>query len=188
MLSFADDHYERVLVANLQRAIDFLKFAETKNAALLALSSAWVLASLNIEATGKPLPPGWSNALAVVTFSALLAALIAIFSFLPKLNLHWFLGGKRAGPHPRNLLYFGDIAQQLILMELKDELHGRYFPTTDRPRDEYINDLVVQIGVNSQIAMRKMRFFKCSMGIFVIGCLTLFGMLIIQVTQGILWH
>jgi len=41
--------YEKLLTANLQRAVDFVKFAETKNAALLALSSAWVVAALNLD-------------------------------------------------------------------------------------------------------------------------------------------
>ena len=40
--------YEKVLLGKLQRVIDFLKFAEAKNAALLTLSSALTIAIGNL--------------------------------------------------------------------------------------------------------------------------------------------
>ena len=49
------DAYEKILTANLQRTIDFLKFAEAKNAALLALASAWVVAIFNLTCSHKPM-------------------------------------------------------------------------------------------------------------------------------------
>ena len=109
----------------------------------------------------------------VVLLCSLSVALLAMLSFLPKLDLPWFLGGKRAGPHDPNLLYFGDISKQLTLTVLETDLHARYFPKSKLPRDEYIHDLVVQIGVNSQITMRKMRFFRCAMGLILVGGLVL---------------
>lgn len=33
--------FEKILTSNLMRAIDFVKFAEAKNAALLTFNSAW---------------------------------------------------------------------------------------------------------------------------------------------------
>jgi hypothetical protein len=42
MASDPQDAYVQMLTANLQRVLDFLKFAEAKNAALLALVSAWI--------------------------------------------------------------------------------------------------------------------------------------------------
>jgi hypothetical protein len=106
----AEEAYEKILVANLGRAIDFLKFAEAKNAGLLALSSAWLLASINLECGGHILTGAFRLAVPLALVFALCAALVAAWSFSPKLHLPRFLGGKRAGPHPKNLLYFGDIA------------------------------------------------------------------------------
>jgi hypothetical protein len=52
---------EKTLTGTLSRTVDFLKFAETKNAALLTFASAWLLALANVlasDAGGKPIPNG----------------------------------------------------------------------------------------------------------------------------------
>jgi hypothetical protein len=49
--------FRQVLSASLARVIDFLKFAETKNAALLTFASAWTFASINVL-TGERAPTG----------------------------------------------------------------------------------------------------------------------------------
>jgi hypothetical protein len=154
----AGEAYEKILTANLQRAIDFVKFAETKNAALLALASAWVVASINIESSGKAIPSGFSTSVPLTLLVSVCAGCTAMISFLPKLHLPKFLGGRRAGPHPKNLLYFGDICT-LPIKTLEQDLHARYLPDGKGPRDEYIHDLIVQISVNSEIALRKMHLF-----------------------------
>lgn len=170
--SEAAEAYEKILTASLQRAVDFLKFAETKNAALLALSSAWVLAAINLESSGKVIPGLLAGGVVLALFLSLCAAMVAMLSFVPKLHLPGFLGGQRAGPHPHNLLYFGDISG-LTIKTLEADLHERYFPKGKAPTDEYIHDLVVQIGVNSQIAKRKMRFFTVGVWFIVLAAVVL---------------
>ena len=54
--------------------------------------------------------------------------------FLPKLKLSWFLGGTRAGPHPKNLLFFGDIAS-VTVQTLEQQLPARYYPEKDEFRN-----------------------------------------------------
>lgn len=49
---------------------DLVRFAETKNAALLTFASAWILAMLNLLSSDRTLPPGFG--------SAFLAALPAV--------------------------------------------------------------------------------------------------------------
>ncbi len=151
--------YEQILASNLQRAVDFLKFAEAKNAALLALSSAWVVASINLVCSGKSVRSQLGTGILVALFCSLCAALAAMASFFPKLHLPGFLGGKKAGPHPKNLLYFGDISS-LPIRTLEADLYKRYYPSGGSHTDEYLHDLIVQIAVNSQIANRKMRLFS----------------------------
>jgi hypothetical protein len=159
--------YEKILTANLQRTIDFLKFAETKNAALLALASAWVVAALNLECNGHTLPSALAFSLPIAMLLSLFAGILALVSFLPRLHLPSFLGGKRAGPHPKNLLYFGDIST-LTIKSLKHEMHLRYHPDSEEHREEYFHDPVVQISVNSEIAMRKMLLFRTGIK-FILG-------------------
>ena len=164
--------YEKLLVANLQRAIDFLKFAEAKNAALLGLSSAWILATIGFECSGRALPGAFRFAIPVALILALAAAILTAVSFFPKLKLPWFLGGKKSGPHPRNLLFFGDIAS-MSAKTFEHEIHARYYPDKDQHRDEYLHDLSVQVHVNSSIALRKMNIFKWAIGLVIAagGCL-----------------
>jgi len=168
MASDPQDAYVQMLTANLQRALDFLKFAEAKNAALLALASAWIAATLNLECSGKALPSGFTISIPIALLCALCAGIPAMISLLPRLHLPSFLGGKRAGPHPPNLLYFGDISA-LPIKTLEKDMAARYLTAGRGYRDEYIHDLTVQLSVNSEIAMRKMRLFNWGMRFILAG-------------------
>jgi hypothetical protein len=155
----SNDAYERLLLHNLQRVIDFLRFAEAKNAALLTLSSALAIALgnilLNSELSGAIRLGLW-----VVLMLMMVAGVIAISTFMPRLNLPRFLGGGLAGPHPKNLLYFGDIAS-LTIKEFRSMIEERYGPAdAARMKQEYLDDLLVQVLVNSQITDCKMRVFR----------------------------
>jgi hypothetical protein len=161
--------YEKLLTANLQRALDFLRFAEAKNAALLGLASAWVVAIINLQCSGKAIPKPLELGLQLALVLALCAGLLAMFSFLPRLNLAGFFGGKRAGPHSKNLLFFGDIST-IHIKPLEQEFRSRYWPDSDKGhRDEYLNDLVVQISVNSDITVRKMHLFRWGMVLILVS-------------------
>lgn len=168
----ADDSYEKILTADLQRAMDYLRFAEAKNAALVVLGSGWFIACLNLECGGKSIPAPFNHCIPLAMIFAFAAALLALISFLPSLDLSKFLGGKRAGPHPPNLLFFGDIAC-LQIKTLQAELRARYYPDNSGPRVEYIDDLTVQLSVNSEIAVRKMKLFSFGVGLVLIAALTL---------------
>ena len=171
-MSGPEEAYEKILIADLQRAIDFLKFAEAKNAALLALSSAWALASINLECGGRTLLGLLRLAVPATLVLVLCAAILTAASFFPKLKLPWFLGGRKAGPHPENLLFFGDIAG-MTLKTFEQEIRSRYYPAKDEHRQEYLHDLAVQIQVNSVITLRKMTLFKWAVGLVIAagGCL-----------------
>lgn len=151
--------YEKILVANLQRVVDFLKFAEAKNAALLALSSAWILTTIGLECGGHPLPGLFRFAVPLALIFVLCTSILTAISFFPKVYLPVFLGGEKAGPHPKNLLFFGDIASMTV-KTFEHEIRTRYSPDKDEHREEYLHDLTVQINVNSTITLKKMTFFK----------------------------
>jgi hypothetical protein len=188
MASDPHDAYVQMLTSNLQRALDFLKFAEAKNAALLALASAWIGVGLNLECSGKPLTSGFIITIPIALLCALCAGLLAMVSLLPRLQLPSFLGGQRAGPHPPNLLYFGDIIA-LPIKTLEKDMPARYLSTGQGYRDEYVHDLTVQLSVNSEITMRKLRLFNWGMRFILVGgtVLLLPSLRLVFITVRSLW-
>ena len=154
-----EEAFDKVLVANLQRAIDFLKYAEAKNGALLTLASAWALAIMALLMREKPVPDDYRIVLMVMLPFIFGAVLVAIWSFAPRTNLRRFLGGRPTTPGERNLLFFGHLASHSPAAAEK-ELRERYYPTEGHVATEaYTRDLCIQLTVNSQIVRRKLRFF-----------------------------
>ena len=52
---------------------------------------------------------------------------------------------------------------------LEQDMPARYLTTGQGYRDEYIHDLTVQLSVNSEITMRKMRLFNLGMRFILVG-------------------
>jgi len=162
--------FSDVLSASLARVIDFLKFAETKNAALLTFASAWTFASINLL-TSDHAPAGilgrafW---LALILFSS--AAVVLIISFLPKLNLPAL---HRDPAQSKNLLYFGDIAK-FDTAAFRTVVQERYKADGAQSiTDEYLEDLIIQVSVNSKIARRKYDMFNAGAWLVLIALLAL---------------
>lgn len=163
------------LSATLTRVVDFLKFAETKNAALLTFASAWTFASINFLVGDRP-PPGVVGGafrLALPLFA--IAAVVAVVSFLPRLNL------KRLHRDPAqelNLLYFGDIAA-FDAAAFRSRVRDRYMPEAGQSvTEEYLDDLIVQISANSTIARQKYVMFNWG------AALVLFALVILAAAAG----
>jgi len=151
-----EEAFERVLTATLSRAIDFSKFAEAKNAAILTFSSAWILASVNILNNTEHLSGAWRIAFSISVPLFAFSSTVSILSFLPITQLSTFINSsERRGC----LIYFGDIAK-ISPKEYAGSAQARYFPDKERSVTQtYIDDLSIQIAVNSAIALRKFRFF-----------------------------
>jgi hypothetical protein len=152
-----DEAYDKLLVALLGRVLDMLRFAEAKNAALLAFASAWIVGIVNLLSSGKPIPSGYHY----VTLAALplfiVAATIAIASLLPKLYTSTFTGDPKG--QSQNLLFFGDIAE-LTVDGFKNDVRAAYVQASDVPTESYFGDLEAQISINSKITRRKHRMFN----------------------------
>jgi len=87
---------EPVMLANLARAIDFVKFGEAKNAALLTFASAWILAAatLAMNPIARALPQIlWGLIFGVPCF--VIAASLAMMSFLPQIDPDRITGDKQ---------------------------------------------------------------------------------------------
>lgn len=147
--------YEKLMSANHGRMIDFVKFAETKNAALLTFCSVWMGAIITLLRVPEELPLGYAHALKAALPLLFIAALISLKSLLPRFldQVH-----KREGDY-RNLLYFGDIAKGGV-REYPDMAADIYMPEEGKSASPtYLHDLGVQTAIQASIAHRKFRMF-----------------------------
>jgi hypothetical protein len=155
-----EEAFEKLLSASLARNIDLLKFAETKNAALLAFSSAWLVALGNAQSKTDGVPGSFSLVVPLAIALFLAATLLAIYSFLPRVKLSSFHTGEAAVSRPLNLLFYDDV-KRVTLAEYPAKLRTRYLPSKGASATaDYLDDLACQIHVNSSIASRKYAIFK----------------------------
>lgn len=150
---------EPMMIASLARAIDFVKFGETKNAALLTFTSAWILASANV-AVGEVAQNHASVRIALAIGGLLLVAgaFLALISFLPRTDLQKLKGKWHANPRT-NYLFFGHLSA-IKSDDLHAKLAGLYLsPGRAGLNDQYLDDLGCQIIVNAKIAATKFTLF-----------------------------
>jgi pycsar effector protein len=153
---------EKCLVATLNRVLDFIKFAETKNGVLATLSSGWLVAIAGYFGSSKSAAPMLATAAMWATPFIALTAILSILSFFPKINLS-SRTRLNSTHHLPNLLYFGDIAQ-LELDEYEAQVRNRYLSdNTNIVPAQYITDLCIQIAVTSDIAASKFALFRWSL-------------------------
>ena len=178
MLQDQEEQLEKLTAATLLRVVDFLKFSETKNGALVTFASAWVLGLIALLSSEKPLPFGFRNALVLSIPFFLAAALFGLWSFFPKIRLSAFTR-LHSVRHEPNLLFFGDVSSMKI-DEYANSVRKRYLPPEGHASSEdYMADLCVQISVNSSIAIRKFRLFN--RGLYcVLGALAILAIPILQ--------
>lgn len=145
---------------------DWLKFAETKNAALVAADVAILIgvASLFEEASS------WLLIYLILLASFVgLSLVIGLISFLPATKIPW-LRKPATIREKRNVLYYGDIADQDVesyLELLKSVLKEGVEPTPIGKA--YIE----QIIINSKIAVKKYGYFTTSLFCLLTGIVTL---------------
>ncbi|WP_332117594.1 Pycsar system effector family protein [Azorhizobium caulinodans] len=159
------ENFEKLLSAHHGRMIDFVKFAETKNAALLTFSSVWIGSIIAMLRSDQTLPLGYDLAFKVILCLLVVAAIISLYSLLPK----WLHHFHKPGDCSKNLLYFGDIAT-FDYGTYAARLRERYYPPEGVSyTDSYFTDLITQIWVQSRIARRKFRLFNCAAAFVLAG-------------------
>lgn len=151
--------FERVLTTTLARVLDFLKFAEAKNAALLTFSSAWIIGSINFLNGSRAIGENWVVSFTIALPLFVISGVISLISFLPRTKLMRF---HKDPEQSRALLYFGDAAL-FETSSYRDRIRERYHPPEgETATRNYLDDLSVQIAVNSQITKRKLTMFNCA--------------------------
>lgn len=153
---------------------DWLKFAEAKNGALFALSGAGVAAILSFFASKENLAFHWKAGLIASFMFLCVAAVFAIFSFLPAIK---FVSHSYGAPDEQdNLIFFGHIAKYLGQEELLvTRIYTWYVlnqtdPVPDPAEFSFSRlhlHLAHQMINNSQLAMRKFKWAGRSVGAIV---------------------
>ncbi|MCK1419672.1 MULTISPECIES: Pycsar system effector family protein [unclassified Bradyrhizobium] len=153
-----EEAFEKILSTHLGRNIDFVKFAETKNAALLTFSSAWIIGSINLLTGQSTLPLGYNVAFCVALPLFAFAGLICILSFVPQV----FARFHQPEDDAKSLLYWEHIADIPVRRyhERVTYKPGENHSVTER----YLDDLCVQISVNARVATRKFMMFNIAAG------------------------
>ncbi len=151
-----DDAYVKTLSRSLDRVLDLQKFAEAKNASLLAFLSAWIAGLVNLLSSDRHLALAFREAGTVALALFVIAAVTAITSFLPR-----FVSSAAEGlDGETNMLFFGDIAREPVAA-FTAEARRRYYPVDERiVTDTLFIDLSRQIAIVSKISMRKYRTFN----------------------------
>jgi hypothetical protein len=161
--------YEKLMSSNHGRMIDFVKFAETKNAALLTFSSVWIGAIINLLRSNDELPFGYQYAFEVALPLLFIAAVLCLMSFLPKFLDHVY----RRDDGVVNLLYFGDIVRGGV-KDYPAMAQKEYMPQAEESATEtYLRDLGVQTAIQASIANRKFTTFSWAVMVVLLafGCM-----------------
>ena len=153
-----EEQLEKLTATTLLRVIDFLRFSEAKNGALVTFASAWILGLIALITSDRTLPEGFKSAVIFSIPLFFVAAFCGLYSFKPKTTLSAFTR-LHSVRHDPNLLFFGDISS----MEIDDygrALRERYLPKNGGTvSEDYFANMCIQISVNSKIVMRKLRLF-----------------------------
>lgn len=163
------DNLTGILSEAFANVSDWLKFAEQKNAALIAFNSAL---SLGVLAVLQDLAPSmfWLRLLCALSIGFLwLGAVVALWSFIPTTRIpkpHQWSGGLRDD----NLLFFGHIARYTPETYLKamSELVGAIDGSATRLDKHYAE----QVVTNARIAIRKYALFSESLWLTLSAFLT----------------
>lgn len=146
-----------------------VKFAETKNAALLVVNTAAVAGALQILITSVNLNAWTARYLVVLAVGNAVSGVIALLSFLPITSLSWFVKrGKLADSD--SLLFFGDSHKYGV----KSYLRGLYLASgVEKNEIPPLHCMYAeQIINNSRIAWRKFSYFRTGTWATIAGLLT----------------
>jgi hypothetical protein len=152
---------------------DWLKYAEAKNAFMLAFSGAGITATvtyLSTASSGNPPKSLWIGIIIATCFLCL-TSLICATSFLPKTNLEYIVW-RKAKPSNKskdlpqdtdNLYYFKHLFKYKP-EELIEALNHFYFDDkfSIQGKKEYL-DIANQIVINSEITLLKFKMFTFSL-------------------------
>ena len=168
------------LLSILYLVNDWLKFAEAKNAVLLAFSGAAITAIVTYLAAAKPLTVLTSASLIISVLALCTSSLSLSLSFIPKTDLD-FLAWKRQKPYNEirfshkmadNFYFYGSL-RKYGPESLLEALNEYYFDNRiAKPYPKEDLDIASQIVINSDITWTKFSFFRVSAWLLLLSIVT----------------
>lgn len=145
-----------------------VRFAETKNAALLVVNTAAVAGVVQLLTTESSLNLWFARYLALVALGNCLSGVIALLSFLPITSLSWFVKrGKLADS--ASVLFFGDSHKYGVRSYLVAVCRASGVELDMQPLHRMYAEQIIN---NSRIAWRKFSYFRAGVWMTISGVLT----------------
>lgn len=185
LLSDRTRDVEEQLTDLLDRVIDWLQFAESKNTGIVGLIATALGLIVAFLEVGPSVPTLAGAGLVIGGGVLMISLLVIIASFLPVTDLERALVGDRKPPGPRdNLIYYGHLAryepQALIHAVARTYVE---VPPDEVPLSKFSIDLAEQIVMNARITMRKLRLFRAAVLLFGVGILIAAGAMALAVVM-----
>jgi hypothetical protein len=181
------------LISIFQIVNDWLRFAEAKNAVLLAFSGAGVTAIVTYISTATNILNPFRTGLIFAIFLLCISSLICSFSFLPRTDIEHFTW-LRTKPSRKsksllkdtdNFYSFNDL-KRYEPMDLLESLNRLYFQNQiPKPYIKEDLDIAHQITINSEIASIKFSFFTFALWLLIISILAILVSLLVNL---LLYH
>jgi len=175
------------LLCILQIVNDWLKFAEAKNAVLLAFCSGANTAIITYLSTASTIPNFFRYGLLFSIFLLCISSLICSLSFLPKTDIEHFVGS-RANKKSKSLLkdsdnfYFFNNLNKYQPDDLLEAINRLYCGgKVQKPYKKEDLDIASQITINSEIASTKFRFFRRALWLLILSIFTVLISLVITI-------
>lgn len=158
------------LILIFQLVNDWLKFAETKNAVLLAFSGAAITTITTYLSTATNIPTSLRTGLLVAIFFLCLSSLTCSLSFLPKTKAK----SSKSKVKDTDIFYFFGDLKKYEAIELLNSINRLYFenniPTPYKKEDL---DIANEITINSKIAATKFDFFRIGVWLLILSILAI---------------
>jgi hypothetical protein len=167
------DHVEARLMLILSMVNQWLQFAETKNTAIVGLTSTGVSAMLIYLVAVQDPSPLLLSGLLLAGGLMILSLAVALVSFMPQTSLSRLLTRIDDTPHESDNFYFyGHLAKYTGTSALLAGSIARlYFHLDDYDPSEHRShlDLATQVAINARITSSKYRLFTRAAVLFVAG-------------------
>jgi hypothetical protein len=169
------------LLSILQIVNDWLKFAEAKNAVLLAFCGAAITTTITYLNAATTVPNSLKIGLLISIFLLCVSLLICSLSFLPKTDMEYFTRlRKRPNRNSQSLLkstdnfYFFNNLRKYDSDNLLEAMNEFYFEDKlPKPYKKEDLDIASQITINSEIASTKFAFFRIALWLLILSILTI---------------
>ncbi len=176
-----DDILYKKLITIFQIVNEWLKYAEAKNAILLAFCGTIVAAILSYTSAAQNIPRYLLFSLITATIILVFCSLICSISFLPRTHLEGIVWMRNNPSRNRrssqqdtdNFYYFGHLIKYES-SELLESLNRFYLNNKIRPpyKKEFL-DIANQIVINSEITFLKLKLFVFALWFLIISIIVI---------------